>query len=149
DAAGDAGRLLRQEGAAPALALGQVGGDVAELRREVLVDEQDVHRSLRSQRTKDEGQSTKRNKDGSTAGLVLCPLYFLLCPLRAQGGRSAHAAASAGARARHHPGNRRGAGDARRPLPAADPRDARVWWALAQLCEPARPPAEAAACYRQ
>ena len=34
---------LRDEGAAEAVAAGQVAGDVAELGREVLVDEQDVH----------------------------------------------------------------------------------------------------------
>src|SRR5205085_1915223 len=43
DAVADAGRLLRDEGAAPAPIPRQVGGDVAELGREVLVDEQDVH----------------------------------------------------------------------------------------------------------
>ena len=41
-------RALGDERAAVTVALGQMRGDVAKLRRKILVDEQDVHGQLRS-----------------------------------------------------------------------------------------------------
>src|SRR5690348_16244556 len=62
---------------------------------------------------------------------------------------STHAEAFARARALHQSGDRRRAEDAYRALLRAEPRDARVWAALAQLCEADRRLPEAAACFRQ